>query len=439
MSRPFEIRSYAARREALMKLMGDRAVGLFVAPPELLRNGDSHYPFRQSSDLLYLTGFAEPESALVLIPGAAKEKVILFVRPRDKEREIWDGRRSGPEGAVRDFGVDAAYLWSELDAKLPELFAKKDDLYYGLGVMPEIDAKVSSALGRMRLYERRLGPAPRRVVDPRASLHELRLKKTAEEVAQLERAGKITGEAHVAAMKAAKPGAYEYELQAAVEYTFKRHGATPGYTSIVGTGRNATILHYIENDAKLAAGDLVLIDAGAELDGYTADVTRTFPCGGSFTPARRKLYESVLAAQEAAIAMTRVGTTIDQIHEKTVELLTDGMVANGLLEGPTSARVADGAYKKYYMHRTSHWLGLDVHDVGAYLGADHTPRPLEAGMVITIEPGIYVAEDDASAPAALRGVGVRIEDDILVTADGPKNLTVGIPKRVDEIEAICKG
>ena len=338
MSTPFEIKSYAARREALMKLMGDRAVGLFVAPPELLRNGDSHYPFRQSSDLLYLTGFAEPESALVLVPGAAKEKVILFVRPRDKEREIWDGRRAGPEGAVKDFGVDAAYLWSELDTRLPELLAKKDDLYYGLGVMPEIDAKITGALGRMRLYERRLGPAPRRVVDPRVSLHELRLKKSAEEVAQLERAGKITGEAHVAAMKAAKPGAHEYELQAAVEYAFKRHGATSGYTSIVGAGRNATILHYIENDAKLQAGDLVLIDAGAELDGYTADVTRTFPCGGSFTPARRKLYEAVLAAQEAAIAMTRVGTTIDQIHEKTVELLTEGMVANGLLEGPASAR-----------------------------------------------------------------------------------------------------
>ena len=431
--------NYASRRERFMKEMGPRAVAFFHAPPEATRNGDAGYPFRQSSDLLYLTGFAEPESALVLRPGAEKERVILFVRPRDKEREIWEGRRAGPEGAVSVHGADVAYPIGELAQRLPDLLANHEDLYYAFGVLPDVDTRVAAALQRMRLYERRAGRPPRRIVDPRYSLHELRLRKGPDEVALLTRAGQITGEAHVAAMKAARPGAWEYELQAAIEHAFRSRGAIgPGYGTIVGTGRNATILHYVENDAQLAAGDLVLVDAGAEVAaGYTADVTRTFPCGGRFTPERRRLYELVLHAQEEAIAMTRPGATIDGIHERTCELLTEGMIKLGLLQGTVAERIADGAYKKYYMHRTSHWLGLDVHDVGAYAGDDGKSRPLEPGMVITIEPGIYVAEDDDAAPAALRGVGVRIEDDVLVTPEGHRVLTDGIPKRVDDLERIC--
>jgi Xaa-Pro aminopeptidase len=266
----------------------------------------------------------------------------------------------------------------------------------------------------------------------------MRLHKTPDEIDLLVRAGAITGEGHVAAMKAARPGAWEYELQATLEYTFRKRGATgPGYGTIVGAGRNATILHYVANDQQLRAGELVLIDAGAELQGYTADVTRTFPCGGRFSHEQRRVYDVVLRSQEEAIRLTRPGATIDGIHERVCEILTEGMIDLGLLSGTVADRIADGSYRKYYMHRTSHWLGLDVHDVGAYAADDGKSRPLEAGMVITIEPGLYIAEDDESVAPALRGVGVRIEDDVLVTAEGYRVLTAEIPKKPEELEKIC--
>lgn len=431
---------HSSRRDRLTALIGPKAVALFHSPPEALRNGDAHYRYRQSSDLLYLTGFAEPESALMLRPGAAKERTVLFVRPRDPERETWDGRRAGLEGAVRDFGAEAAYEIHQLERRLPELLAGADDLYYSLGLSPALDALVCATIARMRQGERRLGRPPRRIVDPRTALHELRLVKTPDEVDTLVRAAAVTNEAHVAAMRAAKPGTYEYELDALIEYTFRRRGAVgPGYTSIVGGGANATILHYIENKDRLREGDLVLIDAGAEVDYYTADVTRTFPCGGKFSPAQRRAYELVLRVQEEAVRMTRPGVTIDEIHERVVAELTAGMVELGLLAGDPKERIADGSYRKYYMHRTSHWLGLDVHDVGTYYTDAGTARPLEAGNVITVEPGLYIAADDASAPAELRGVGIRIEDDLLVTTTGNRNLTVEIPKQVADLERICSG
>ncbi len=430
--------NHASRRQRLMEAIGPRAVALFHAPPEVLRNGDASYPFRQSSDLLYLTGFAEPESALILRPFAEKNRTVMFVRERDPEREVWDGKRAGLDGAVRDLGADVAYPIHELQKRLPELIAGAEDLCYAFGVVPELDAHVAATIGRMRLAERRLGRPPKRIVDPRASLHELRLRKTVDELALMSRAAEITGEAHVAAMRAAKPGVYEYQLQAVLEQAFRKNGAVgPGYTSIVGAGANATVLHYIENNARLEAGQLVLIDAGAEYQYYTADVTRTFPCGGKFSKPQRACYDLVLRSQEEAIRMTRPGVTIDQIHERTVEILTAGMVELGLLSGPTKDRIADGAYKKYYMHRTSHWLGMDVHDVGAYMGDDGAPRPLEPGMVITIEPGIYISANDASAPLELRGIGVRIEDDILVEESGQRNLTASIPRHPDELEKLC--
>ncbi|MBI4510510.1 MAG: Xaa-Pro aminopeptidase [Deltaproteobacteria bacterium] len=432
--------AHAARRGRFMDGMGPRSVALFRAPSEKTRNGDVTFPFRQSSDILYLTGFAEPESALVLCPGAAKERAILFVRPRDPERETWEGRRAGPDGACRDFGVDAAYPIQELSTRLPTLLAGVDDLHYSLGLDAELDAQVASLIARMRLAERRMGSPPKRVVDPRCILHELRLRKSPEELEHLARAVAITHEAHVAAMRAAKPGAWEYELEALVNYTFRRHGASgPGYDTIVGSGDNATILHYTENDALLAAGTLVLIDAGAEFQSYTADVTRTFPCGGRFTPPQRRCYEIVLRAQEEAIRMTRPGVTIDDIHERTIEILVEGMLELGLLQGTVKERIADGSYRKYYMHRTSHWLGMDVHDAGAYLTDVGRARPLEEGMVITIEPGLYIPRDDSAAPDDMRGIGIRIEDDVLVTDDGHRNLTASIPKKPDDIEATCRG
>jgi Xaa-Pro aminopeptidase len=429
---------HAERRRRFAEAIGARAAAVFVAAPEQVRSNDTHYKYRPASDLVYLTGFEEPECALVLRPGAEKERAIMFVRPRDAERETWDGRRLGVDAAAPALGVDAAYPIADLPAKLPGLIGNVDDLHYALGLVHEWDARVTAALASMRMSERRAGRPPKRVVDPRVVLHEMRLRKSPEEIDALSRAASITAEAHVAAMRAGKPGASEAELEAVIEYTFRRRGAIgPGYGTIVGAGRNATILHYIEAADRLQAGDLVLVDAGAEVDYYTADVTRTFPCGGKFTPKKRRLYEIVLGAQEEAIRMTRPGVTIDQIHEHTVQLLVAGLCDLGLLQGPPAERIADGSYKKYYMHRTSHWLGLDVHDVGAYGQDDGVPRPLEPGMVITIEPGLYIPEHDETAPAELRGAGVRIEDDILVTADGHRNLTIEVPKRTDEVEKLA--
>jgi Xaa-Pro aminopeptidase len=430
---------FARRREEFMRALGPRAVAVFHSPPEAHRNGDQHYRFRQSSDLYYLTGFAEPQATLVLRPGADSERCVLFVRPRDREREVWDGRRAGVEGAVADFGADAAYPVAELAAKLPGLVAGAIDLCYGLGHDPDFDAVIARLIADLRLRERRGQRPPHRIVDPRTILHEMRLRKSQDELALLRRAAAITAEAHTAAMSAAAPGLGEHELEALIDYTFRRRGGSgPGYGTIVGSGPNATILHYVESSRTLAAGDLVLVDAGCEYQFYTADVTRTFPVSGEFTPPQRRCYDVVLAAQEAAIRAARPGVTLDDLHQICVDRLTQGMVDLGLLAGPASARVDDESYKTYYMHRTSHWLGLDVHDAGAYTADDGSPRPLEAGMVITIEPGLYIAADAESAPAELRGIGVRIEDDVLITGGGCEVLTAAVPKRAEDVERACR-
>ncbi|HUS67066.1 MAG TPA: aminopeptidase P N-terminal domain-containing protein [Kofleriaceae bacterium] len=433
---------FARRRDELSRRLGPRA-GLLVQSPPELRHGAVAHRFRQASDLYYLTGFAEPETTLLIRPGAEKENFVLFVRPRDKEREVWDGRRAGIEGALADFGADAAYPTSELARRLPALLANLDELHVAIGQSRELTSLVVRAVSELRASERRGQRPPRALVDPRAVLHEMRLIKSAEEVATLRRAAAITGEAHTAAMRTAAPGVGEHELEALIDYTFRRRGgAGPGYSTIVGAGDNATILHYIENNRPLRAGELVLVDAGCEVDFYTADVTRTFPVDDRFSAAQRRVYEVVLDAQVQAIEMARPGVTIDDIHGRVVDLLTAGMVDLGLLQGPAADRVTDGTYRKYYMHRTSHWLGMDVHDVGDYNrrdGAAPDPRPLEAGMVITIEPGLYIAPDDESAPAELRGIGVRIEDDVLLTASGRDVLTAAIPKTVDDVERACAG
>jgi len=409
---------YGERRAELMRRIGPSGALLLASPPERLRNGDTHYKFRQESDILYLTGFAEPGAAVLLRPGHTTP-FVLFVRPRNPAEETWTGRRAGVEGAVRDHGADAAFPIADLDDKLADIVA----------------GAVARLLGRLRAGERRGRRAPVRLADARLTLHEMRLVKTPDEIATLRRAAAITAEAHVAAIRAARIGAGEHEIEAVIDYTFRRRGGSgPGYPTIVGAGANATILHYVENCAALARGQLLLIDAGCEIDGYTADVTRTSPIAAPFSPPQRRLYEAVLDTQLAAIAAVKPGATLDGIHADVVTRLTAHMVALGLLTGEVPALVESGAYKRFYMHRTSHWLGMDVHDVGFY-SVDGAARPLSPGMVVTIEPGLYVAED-ADAPAEYRGLGVRIEDDILVTADGHDNLTAAVPKSVADLEAL---
>jgi Xaa-Pro aminopeptidase len=425
---------YAERRARLCERLGPGAALLLMSPPERLRNGDAHYKYRQDSDILYLTGFAEPGAAVLLRPGHATP-FVLFVRPRDPAAETWTGRRAGVEGAVSAFGADAAFSSDELDDKLPDIVAGAEEIHYPFGREPEQDAAVGRLLGRLRAGERRGRRAPVRLVDARLTLHEMRLLKSPGEIATLRRAAEITAEAHMAAMLSAREGGSEREIEALVDYTFRKSGGTgPGYGTIVGAGANATILHYVENASPLRRGELLLIDAGCEVDGYTADVTRTFPVGARFSEPQRRFYEAVLETQQAAIEMVKPGATLDQIHEAVVARLTGHLVALGILSGEVPALVESGAFKPFYMHRTSHWLGMDVHDVGFY-SENGAARPLVPGMVLTIEPGLYVAED-AAAPPEFRGLGVRIEDDILVTDAGAENLTVATPKTVADLEAL---
>ena len=434
----FDPAVFAARRDAYMQAIGPTGVAIVRSLPERLRNGDALYAFRQHSDLVYLTGFLEPDTTLVLRPGAETERVIMFVRPRDPEMETWDGRRAGLEGAQHVYGADVAYPAAELPAKLQELIANCDDLYFSLGLDEQMDHLVATAINKLRKLEKRGKRPPRAVVDPRLALHELRLHKRPEELVAMRKAADISIEAHLAAMKVGKPGAFEHELEAVINYTFRRRGGLgPGYTTIVGAGDNATILHYIENKCAIADGDLVLIDAGCEYEHYTADITRTWPANGTFTAIQKRVYQIVLDCQIEAIELVKPGVTLDEIHNHCVRRLTEGMIALGLLGGSADDRIADSTYRKFYMHGTSHWLGLDVHDAGAYM-RDGKARPLAAGMVITVEPGLYIAADAPDVPPELRGIGIRIEDDVLVTPTGYDVLTAACPKKIEDIEAACR-
>lgn len=430
----FDPAVYAARRADYMAAIGATAVAVVRSLPERLRNGDTFHSFRQASDLVYLTGFLEPETTLVLRPGAETERVVLFVRPSDPEREVWDGRRAGIDGAVARYGADAAYPIGELATKLPDLIANFDQLHYSLGLDPEMDRLIATTIAHLRKTEKRGKRPPTAVVDPRTALHELRLKKRPEELSALRKACEITSAAHVLAMQTGRAGVFEHEIEAVLNYTFRsRGGAGPGYPTIVGAGENATILHYTENRCAIGDGDLVLVDAGCEYDHYTADITRTWPANGTFTTSQRRVYDIVLATQMAAIQMAHPGVTLDDIHHFCVRSLTQGMIDLGLLTGSVDDRVADQTYRKFYMHGTSHWLGLDVHDAGAYTRGGK-PRPLEPGMVITIEPGLYIPIGATTVPADLRGIGVRIEDDVAITVADPEILTASCPKSVEDIE-----
>jgi Xaa-Pro aminopeptidase len=420
-----------------MDRIGPRGVAIIAGMTPTRRNGDAEHPFRQSSDLLFLTGFPEPEALAVLAPGR-KERFVLFVRPRDPERETWTGRRAGIEGAVARYGADLALPIASVAAELPRLLDGADELFFIPGDDHALDQLVNGALVSLRGGERRGMRAPARITDLRTTLHEIRLIKDDAALDRLRRAAAVTGEAHVAAMRAARDGVHEYEIEALIDYTFRRHNGRAGYGTIVGGGENATILHYVDNELPLKQGELLLVDAGCEIEGFTADVTRTYPIGARFSPAQRSAYELVLDVEKRCIAAVRPGATIDGIHALAVEHLTRGMVALGLLSGDPERLVADGAYRRFYMHRTSHWLGLDVHDVGAY-AVDGKPRPIEPGMVLTVEPGLYVPPDAVDVPEALRGLGIRVEDDVLVTPTGHEVLTAAIPKEIDALEALTAG
>ncbi len=435
MSHALDPALHAAHRRQLLDALGSDAALLFGAPHHL-RNGDAEHRYRQSSDVLYLSGWEQPEVVLLLRPGA-DQPFIMFVQSRDASREIWTGRRPGPAGAVERYGADAAFPIEELPDKLPGLLQGYRNLHYRFADDAEHDRLLVGAIARARRQARSNGmDVPDAFIDPARVLHELRLHKSEAELALLRRAAAITDEAHRAAMAGTAPGVHEYELEALLEGTFRRRGGCgPGYASIVGGGVNATILHYHANTDPLQDGDLVCVDAGCEYGWYTADVTRTWPVSGRFTAAQRALYEVVLAAQLAAIDEAREGRTFLDIHHTATRVLTEGMVSLGLLEGEVDALIEAEAQKRYYMHGTSHWLGLDVHDVGVYVH-DGQSRPLVAGMVLTVEPGLYIGPDDEDAPPALRGVGIRIEDDVLVTAGAPEVLTAAIPKTVEQIEAL---
>ncbi|MDB4972668.1 MAG: Xaa-Pro aminopeptidase [Myxococcaceae bacterium] len=429
---------YAARRKAVLDGMvrdGGEGVMIIPSPPTFIRNNDVEHEYRQGSDLYYLTGFDEPDSVLVLSTKHAEHRAVLFLRARDPERETWDGPRLGSERAPAALGIDAAFHISELEGLLPGYLENVKRVHYRLGLDRRFDERFLNAMDVVRMRARRGGEYPTEFVDPGVLLHEMRLKKRPDEVALMRRASEITREAHLAAMKAALPGRYEYEVEAELLRTFRAHGSErPAYGSIVGAGPNATILHYRKNDRRLEEGDLLLIDAGAEFGYYASDVTRTFPVSGRFTGAQRAIYDLVLRAQLAAIAEVRPGATIEGVHDKTVEVLVDGLLELGLLSGDRQEVIDKGDYKKFYMHRTSHWLGMDVHDVGRYHRAG-APRPFEPGFVLTVEPGLYISAH-ADVEPAYRGIGVRIEDDILVTSDGHDNLTFDIPKTAPELESI---
>ena len=412
--------------------------GLLIVPsaPVAIRNNDVEHEYRQDSDLYYLTGFDEPESVLLLNP-TSEQPFVLFVRARDPDREVWDGARAGVEGAVREFGADAAFPRTELAGKLPELMRNVPRLYYALGKDRAFDDLVLAALAETRRRAKRGGCWPTEIVDPATVLHEQRLIKSEREIELMQRAADITREAHVKAMAACRPGLYEYEIEGLLRRVFRERGAErPAYEPIVGSGPNATVLHYRRSRRLMQDGDLLLIDAGCEYEYYAADVTRTFPVNGRFTPAQRAIYEIVLRAQLASIEATKPGATLDEIHQAGLSIITEGLVEHGLVEGPLSAALEEQRYKPFFMHRTSHYLGMDVHDVGAYYDGDK-PRPLAPGMVITVEPGIYIAEGAAKVPDEFRGIGIRIEDDVVVTADGHRVLTEDVPKSVAAIEEAC--
>lgn len=426
---------FRARRAALLERMG-AGIAIIPTAPERIRNRDSDYPYRFDSYFYYLTGFPEPEAALALIAGA-EPKAILFCREKHPERELWEGFRYGPAAAREAFGFDDAHAFAALDETAPKLLADQPALYYAPGLDPAWDARCMRWLNEVRAQARTGVAAPGEIRDVRVALDEMRLVKDAHEIATMRRAASISADAHVRAMRATRPGAMEYEIEAELLYEFRRRGAQfPAYWPIVAGGANACVLHYRDNSQRLADGDLLLIDAGCELDGYAADITRTFPVNGVFSGPQRALYELVLAAQAAAIAQVRPGSGWNAPHDAAVKVLAQGFLDLELCSGTLDEVLEKELYKQYYMHRTGHWLGLDVHDAGDYKARGEW-RPLVPGMTLTVEPGCYVRPADG-VPERFWNIGVRIEDDVLVTDAGNEVVTADAPKRIDDIEALMR-
>ena len=430
---------HARRRKKLMRSMDRQSIAIVPGAREVTRSRDTEYPFRQDSDLFYLTGFEEPDAVLVLIPGRRQGQVILFCRDRDPEMELWNGYRAGPEGAVAYYGVDDSFPIEDMDDILPGLIEGKHRIYYSMGHDDAFDQRVMGWVNQIRRLARTGTTPPADFTDLAFLLHQQRLIKSAAEVRIMRRAGEISAAAHCRAMRECEPGRFEYHLEAAIQHCFAQHGARfPAYNSIVGSGANACILHYTENNARLRDGDLVLIDAGCEFHGYAADITRTFPVNGRFSPEQRAIYDLVLEAQSAALSRVKPGSNWNQPHAAIIRVITRGLVKLGLLEGRERDLIKSESYRDFYMHRSGHWLGLDVHDVGDYR-VDGRWRPLEPGMVLTIEPGIYISPENTRVAKRWRGIGVRIEDDVVITANGCEVLTAGVPKLADEIEALMAG
>jgi Xaa-Pro aminopeptidase len=419
------------REEFMQRIKG--GVAVFPAAPMFIRNNDVEHEYRQDTDFYYLTGFEEPGAIAVLAPDNEEHKFVLFVQPKDREREVWTGWRAGEEGAKQDYLADAAFTIDKFDAEFPKLAAKTDSLYYRFGD-PLFDERIVKFMRGFQRERQRNGTHPKAIIDPAETLHEMRLVKSSEDLDLLRRAVDITGEGHIEAMKTLQPGLYEYEIEAVLRYIFRRNGSPRhGYAPIVGAGANATVLHYITNNSLIKDGDLLLIDAGAEYGYFTGDVTRTTPASGRFTKEQAEIYQLVLNAQLASIEAVKPGATFQDPHDTTVRVLVEGLLRLGLLEGDAEEIIKEEKYKKFYMHRTSHWLGMDVHDVAPYKVADEW-RKLEPGMVMTIEPGLYIAEDLEDVDPRYRGIGIRIEDDVLVTCEGRDVLSARVPKTIEEIE-----
>ncbi|WP_222909862.1 Xaa-Pro aminopeptidase [Pseudomonas sp. DNDY-54] len=427
---------YARRRKALMAEMEPNSIAILPAAPMYIRNRDVEHIYRQDSDFQYLSGFPEPEAVIALIPGREHGEYVLFCRERDPARELWDGLRAGQDGAISEYGADDAFPIGDIDDILPGLIEGRSRVYYAIGSNQEFDHRLMEWINTIRSKARQGAQPPNEFVALDHLLHDLRLYKSANEVKVMKHAAEISARAHIRAMQASRAGLYEYHLEAELDYEFRKGGSKmPAYGSIVAAGKNACILHYRENDAVLRDGDLVLIDAGCEIDCYASDITRTFPVSGRFSPEQKAIYELVLAANEEAFKHIAPGKHWNEAHEATVRVITAGLVELGLLQGNADELIAAEAYKPFYMHRAGHWLGMDVHDVGDYkVGGEW--RVLEPGMVMTVEPGVYIAADNQDVAKKWRGIGVRIEDDVVVTRTGCEILTGGVPKAVAEIEAL---
>ncbi|BAY90530.1 MULTISPECIES: aminopeptidase P N-terminal domain-containing protein [unclassified Tolypothrix] len=430
---------YQQRRQQLMSKLGN-GTAIFRSAPMAVMHNDVEYTYRQDSDFFYLTGFNEPQAVAVLAPNHPEHKFVLFVQPKDREKEVWTGYLCGVDAAKELYGADEAYPIHELDEKLPQYLEKADRIYYHLGRDRTFnDTVLKHYQSLLRTYPKR-GTGPIAIEDTGAILSAMRLHKSTAELDLMRQAAAIATEAHTHALKVTTPGRYEYEIQAEIEHIFRLRGAMgPAYPSIVASGVNACVLHYIENDRQMQDGELLLIDAGCAYGYYNSDITRTFPVGGKFTPEQKILYEIVLEAQKKAIAQVQPGNPFNLVHDTAVRVLTEGLVEVGILKGEVDKLIEEEKYKPYYMHRTSHWLGLDVHDVGVYQHGDN-PQILQPGQVLTVEPGLYIvpdtklAEDQPPTDPRWVGIGIRIEDDVLVTSTGHEVLTAGVPKEVDEVE-----